>query len=278
MSTAGHRRSEDMPRRVFLRRAFTAVGGLCVTAVATACGANKPKAVATTSAPATSATATTMDHAMMTTVAPAATPATTAKSGVTAAGATSTAPAAAAAKSTAAGGAVFDATKELAISFSYVADTTGGGGPAGGNPPGGGNAPLGGGPGGGRVNNPYVAVWIENAESLPVRTISLNYQIGRGDRWLNELQRWFRNEQVRLSRGGASAIETISSATRVPGAYKVVWDGLDNAKKPVARRGSTSYVWSPPVSTVHTPWCARRSLSAPHRSPKLLPTRASYRR
>jgi hypothetical protein len=131
---------------------------------------------------------------------------------------------------------MFDATKEMAISFSYVADTTGGGGPAGGNPPGGGKAPPGGGPGGGgRVNNPYVAVWIENAESLPVRTISLNYQIGRGDRWLNELQRWFRNEQTRVSKGGSSNIETISSATRVPGAYKVVWDGMDDAKKPVAQ-------------------------------------------
>ena len=174
-------------------------GGLLVTAVAAACGANKSSSAPTTEAAASSA--------------PAAAPG-------------------------AAAGAAFDAAKELAISFSYVADTTGGGNapppPGGGNappPPGGGNPPPGGGGGGrgGRINNPYVVVWIENAAGAAVRSISLNYQIGRGDQYLRDLTRWARTAQATAS------VQTISGATKVPGAYKIVWDGTDDKKAPVAQ-------------------------------------------
>ena len=75
--------------------------------------------------------------------------------------------------------------------------------------------------------NPYVAVWIENAAGAAVRSISLNYQAGRGDRYLPDLTRWFRTAKA------TAAVETISSATRVPGAYKIVWDGMDDKHAPV---------------------------------------------
>jgi hypothetical protein len=219
MSTPSDR--SMLPRRQFLRRMAGTTGGLLVTAVAAACGANKASsasqaatssAATTTGAPATAAaTPSTAKAATATTVAvaPAPAPTTAAKA---------TAPAGAVG---AAAGAAFDAAKELAISFSYVADTT-----AGGNPPGGGGG--GGGKGGG-LKNPYVVVWIENAAGVPVRSISLNYQAGRGEQYLRDLTRWARTAQA------SAAVATISSATKVPGAYKIVWDGNDDKKAPVAQ-------------------------------------------
>lgn len=109
---------------------------------------------------------------------------------------------------------------DVAISFAYVAAASGGGG--------------GGGRGGGQIHNPYVAVWAEDAEGKAVRTISLNYQRGKGDKWLNELRRWFRVDQARVAAGGKSVVSTLSQATRVPGAYNVVWDGLNDSGVPIA--------------------------------------------
>jgi hypothetical protein len=205
-----------LPRRQFLRRMAGTAGGLLVTAVAAACGANKS---ASSASPESSAGA-------ATTGAPASVGTTVASSGTTKATTATTvgkapAPTSAAAGSTApatAAGPAFDATKELAISFSYVVDA------AAGNPPPGGGAGR-----GGRINNPYVVVFIENAAGEPVRSISLNYQIGRGDRYLRDLTRWSRTAQAKAS------VETISSATKIPGAYKIVWDGTDDKKAPVAQ-------------------------------------------
>lgn len=219
MSTTSDR--SMLPRRQFLRRMAGTAGGLLVTAVAAACGANKASsAAATTGAPATAAaTPSTAKAATATTVAVAQAPApTTAAKTTASAGAIG-----------AAAGAAFDAAKELAISFSYVADTTAGGN----QPPGGGNPPPGGGGGGGGqgggIKNPYVVVWIENAAGAPVRSISLNYQAGRGQQYLRDLTRWARTAQ------GSASVATISSATKVPGAYKIVWDGNDDKKAPVAQ-------------------------------------------
>lgn len=187
-----------MPRRVFLRRVLGTAGGLVVTAVAAACGANKSSAAGTasTAAPApsvapgtTAATATSAAAAVTTAKAPAAT---------TAAAPATAVPAAA--------GTAFNTANEMAISFSYVADAAAGG----------------------RFHNPYVAVWIEDAAGAAVRSISLNYQLGRGDKWLPDLTRWFRTAKP------TAAVETISSATKVPGAYKLAWDGMNDKKQPVA--------------------------------------------
>lgn len=220
-TTRHHELDTAMARRAFLRRLVTAGGALSLTALAAACGANKASSASTTSgkaattgAPTTAAAPTTAvaspttakaasSVASLTTAAPAATtPATVAPAGTMAA-------------KPAVGGKTFDATKEVVIAYSYVADTTGQGG-------------------GGRINNPYIAVWIEGADGSIVRNVSVSYQVGRGDRWLNELRRWFSAEQAYVAKGGPASIQTISSATRVPGASKVVWDGLDEKKQPVA--------------------------------------------
>jgi hypothetical protein len=68
---------------------------------------------------------------------------------------------------------------------------------------------------------PYVAVWLEDANGKPVRTLGLWYQTGKGDRWLSDLKRWF---------NGGDLAATISGPTREPGKYKLVWDGKNDKK------------------------------------------------
>jgi len=77
---------------------------------------------------------------------------------------------------------------------------------------------------------PYVAVWIEGKGREPVRTLAL-YLMTKppGPRWHGELYRWYRDDKKRMAEGDRLAvIDTVSSATRPAGTYKVVWDGRDN--------------------------------------------------
>ena len=80
----------------------------------------------------------------------------------------------------------------------------------------------------GRYKRPYVAVWIEDADHFPVRTLSLWTQ---NPRWLPELKQWYRDDQVRHMAEGTDVSKTISSATRPAGNYKIKWDGKDNEGK-----------------------------------------------
>ena len=82
--------------------------------------------------------------------------------------------------------------------------------------------------GGRRYQRPYVAVWLEDASGKPVRTLSLWYQAGKGDRWLPDLRRWFR--------GNDALADVTSGPTRPPGQYKLVWDGKTD-KKAVVDQG-----------------------------------------
>jgi len=81
-----------------------------------------------------------------------------------------------------------------------------------------------------RYRRPYVAVWVEDADHFPVRTIALWFQ---KPRWLPELKSWYRADQVRNLAEGSDISTTVSSATRSPGKYTLRWDGKDNAGKPV---------------------------------------------
>lgn len=75
--------------------------------------------------------------------------------------------------------------------------------------------------GGGRVNNPYVAVWVEDAAGKLVDTIALWYlQSQKGNRWLPELRRWY-------PASASTRSQVVSSATRAPGSYSVTWDCTD---------------------------------------------------
>jgi hypothetical protein len=117
----------------------------------------------------------------------------------------------AAAAAVAAGSATetFDVTKEMAFAFTYEAS------------------------GGGRVKNPYIAIWIEDLDGKLVKTVSLWFQRGKGLRWLPDLIRWYKVDSDRISAGGVDTAETISSATRLPGSYSVVWDGSNDQGVPV---------------------------------------------
>jgi thiamine biosynthesis lipoprotein len=76
----------------------------------------------------------------------------------------------------------------------------------------------------GFAKRPYVAVWVEDENHAPVRTISL----WRGNlRYLPELKSWYMkyrgtyNEDQNFSR-------SVTSATRSAGKYTVKWDGKDD--------------------------------------------------
>ena len=83
-------------------------------------------------------------------------------------------------------------------------------------------------PGGGRSRRPYVAVWVEDADGAPVRTLALWANTGRGRRWLPDLRRFMRGQ-----RAGGGDLATVSSATRIPGRYSLAWDGRNDAGQPV---------------------------------------------
>ena len=82
--------------------------------------------------------------------------------------------------------------------------------------------------GGGRMRNPYIAVWIENAAGDLVKTVALWHEDRGGrDRWLGEMKAF--------SALGAADAQTVSSATRQPGSYTVEWDGstIQGSRAPV---------------------------------------------
>ncbi len=81
-----------------------------------------------------------------------------------------------------------------------------------------------------RYRRPYVAVWVEDEDHFPVRTIALWY--GKY-RWLSDLRYWYRDDQVRTRAEGGDITNTVSAATRPPGKYTLKWDGTDNHGKPV---------------------------------------------
>ncbi len=82
----------------------------------------------------------------------------------------------------------------------------------------------------GFAKRPYVAVWIEDKDRLPVRTLALWYQ---KPRWLPELRNWYRDDRMRAMAEGNDITASVAGATRPPGKYTLKWDGKDDAGKPV---------------------------------------------
>ncbi len=90
--------------------------------------------------------------------------------------------------------ATFPAGGELIVSFTYAAS------------------------GGGRIRNPYTAVWVEDVSGNLVRTIAVTITQDKR-RWDNHLRQW----------NSIDGDVTTSSATRGPGDYVFSWDGVDDA-------------------------------------------------
>lgn len=80
----------------------------------------------------------------------------------------------------------------------------------------------------GGYRRPYVAVWVEDADRFPVRTLALWYQ---KPRWLPDLRAWSRGDRMRAMAEGTDLTRSVSSATRSAGKYTLKWDGKDNQGK-----------------------------------------------
>ena len=74
-----------------------------------------------------------------------------------------------------------------------------------------------------RYARPYVAVWIEDPQGKPLRTLALWFN---DYRWLPDLRRWYY-----LHRRNRQLIRAVSRPTRRPGRYRIVWDGRANDGK-----------------------------------------------
>jgi thiamine biosynthesis lipoprotein ApbE len=91
----------------------------------------------------------------------------------------------------------------------------------------------------GFAKRPFVAIWIEDADRFPVRTLALWYH---EDRYLTEMKSWYRADRLRSMSETTSIVRTKGSATRSPGKYSVKWDGKDNDGKPVKAGTYTVYL------------------------------------
>ena len=87
-----------------------------------------------------------------------------------------------------------------------------------------------------RYQRPYLAVWVEDKDGHPVRTLVLWVQGNRhGSRWIPDLRRWYRGDQARRKVDATDLVATIARPTREPGKYEIIWDGKDDQGKPVGR-------------------------------------------
>lgn len=82
---------------------------------------------------------------------------------------------------------------------------------------------------GGNVKRPYVAVWVEDENHAPVRTITVWHG---SDRYMDELKSWYlKYHELYTTDGNFGSSST--SATRSAGKYTLKWDGKDDVGKPV---------------------------------------------
>jgi thiamine biosynthesis lipoprotein len=81
----------------------------------------------------------------------------------------------------------------------------------------------------GFAKRPYVAVWVEDENHAPVRTIAIWHE---RDRYLPELKSWYLKYRD-LYNANKNTLGTVSSATRSAGKYTLKWDGDDDRGNPV---------------------------------------------
>jgi thiamine biosynthesis lipoprotein ApbE len=81
-----------------------------------------------------------------------------------------------------------------------------------------------------RYRRPYVAVWIEDKDKFPLRTLVFWVEKSR---WWPDLKSWYRGDRMRAMAEATEIAATVASATRAPGKYTVKWDGKDSHGKAV---------------------------------------------
>lgn len=86
----------------------------------------------------------------------------------------------------------------------------------------------------GNYRSPYVAVWITDENKQLVRVITL----------LGDNAKWIPDNYVFWRRYGRKApgVDSMARPTRAPGRYSLVWDGRDQAGRPVAQGRYTIHV------------------------------------
>lgn len=82
---------------------------------------------------------------------------------------------------------------------------------------------------------PYVAVWIENDQRQPVKTVQL--WVGK-DEWLKDLRSWWR----KVGRYDKALVDAVTSATRPAGDYRFVWDGTNDAGQKLTQGKYTFHI------------------------------------
>ncbi|MFO0970028.1 MAG: DUF2271 domain-containing protein [Gemmataceae bacterium] len=85
-----------------------------------------------------------------------------------------------------------------------------------------------------RYRRPYVAIWVENGEAKPVRTITV---WGNNPRWVKDLPQWWK-----FAKNDSALVKAVTRATRSPGKYTLVWDGKDDKGAALPRGTYTIYV------------------------------------
>ena len=77
-----------------------------------------------------------------------------------------------------------------------------------------------------RYRRPYLAIWVEDANAKPFRTITI---WGSPSYW-KDLPMWWK-----FARNNQDPLKDVTRATRPPGKYQVVWDGKDDSGTGVPR-------------------------------------------
>jgi len=80
----------------------------------------------------------------------------------------------------------------------------------------------------GAIKRPYVAIWLEDENHAPVRTIACWHG---SDRYLPELRSWYL--KYRTIYNDKDFSRSMTSATRSAGKYHIKWDGTDDSGNPV---------------------------------------------
>jgi len=95
--------------------------------------------------------------------------------------------------------------------------------------------------GGGRADWPYLAIWIEDQDKIPVRTLTVLYRRNEA-RFLADLRAWYRGDRLRAMAEGTDILGSVSSATRAPGRYTFKWDMKDQQGKLVPAGTYTVFI------------------------------------
>ena len=85
------------------------------------------------------------------------------------------------------------------------------------------------------VYAPYVTIWITDESNSPVRQLLL---LGDDQNFVDQNYIWWR----RVGRSAPAVVDAVSRPTRKAGRHSVVWDGRDNAGRPVAQGRYTIHV------------------------------------